>query len=82
MKSREELANLLKQCLENGDIDGVWFVIGELEKGESEAYKEGAADVLSYLEGVYGEGIHATDVWAEYMGACDCCTGEEEEGAE
>ena len=35
MKSRKELADLLKVCVEEGDTDGVWFVIGELER-ESE----------------------------------------------
>ena len=35
MKSRAELADLLRICIEEGDSDGVWFVIGELER-ESE----------------------------------------------
>ena len=44
------------------------------------AYKEGAQDAVSWLEEVYGDEIHETDAWAEYMGACDCHTTEEEEG--
>lgn len=33
MKTRKELAELLKFGVEDGDTDTVWFVIGELEKG-------------------------------------------------
>ena len=32
MKNKE-LADMLKDSIENGDVDAVWFVIGELEKG-------------------------------------------------
>lgn len=32
MKTRKELAELLKFGVEDGDTDTVWFVIGELEK--------------------------------------------------
>jgi Fe-S cluster biogenesis protein NfuA len=53
--------------------------IEALQKIKTEAYKEGASDILSYLEEVYGQGIHQTDVWVDYMGACDCCTQDEEE---
>jgi hypothetical protein len=35
MKSRRELARILIESIQEGDIDGVWFVIGELER-ESE----------------------------------------------
>ena len=38
-----------------------------LEQVKTAAYEQGARDILSYLEEVYGEGIHDTDVWAEYM---------------
>ena len=34
MKTRLELAEILKSGIEDGDTDTVWFVIGELEKGE------------------------------------------------
>lgn len=34
MKTRKELAELLKFGVEDGDTDTVWFVIGELEKGD------------------------------------------------
>ena len=46
---------------------------------KTKAYNDGASDILDYLEGVYGDGIHETDVWEEYMGTCDCHTEEEEE---
>ena len=32
MKTRKELAELLKEGIELGDINVVWFVVGELEK--------------------------------------------------
>lgn len=32
MKTRKELAELLKFGVEDGDTDTLWFVIGELEK--------------------------------------------------
>ena len=35
MKSRKELAEILIESIHQGDTDGVWFVIGELER-ESE----------------------------------------------
>ena len=34
MKTRKELAGILTEAIEDGDIDAVWFVIGELERGE------------------------------------------------
>jgi hypothetical protein len=47
-------------------------------------YQDGAKDVVMWLEEVYGDGIHGTDAWAEYVGeseGCECewCTAEEEE---
>jgi hypothetical protein len=36
--NNKELAEMLKDSIENGDIDAVWFVIGELEKGND--YRE------------------------------------------
>lgn len=39
MKSRKELAGILKAGVEDGDTDTVWFVIGELE-GESDPVTE------------------------------------------
>ena len=53
--------------------------IEALQKIKNAAYSEGASDILSYLEEVYGQGIHQTDVWVEYMGACECCEQDEEE---
>jgi hypothetical protein len=32
MKSRKEIADLLKDAIQGQDIDAVWFVIGELER--------------------------------------------------
>jgi hypothetical protein len=37
MRSNKELAQLLKDSLEDGDINILWFVIGELEKEEANA---------------------------------------------
>jgi hypothetical protein len=39
MKSRKELADILKAGVEDGDTDTLWFVIGELE-GESDPVTE------------------------------------------
>lgn len=36
--NNKELADMLKDSIENKDIDAVWFVIGELEKGND--YRE------------------------------------------
>jgi hypothetical protein len=36
MKTRKELAELLKFGIEDGDTDTVWYVVGELEKGEDQ----------------------------------------------
>lgn len=33
MMTRAELATLLTQVISDGDSDGIWFVVGELEKG-------------------------------------------------
>jgi hypothetical protein len=51
----------------------------DLQAIKNASYSEGARDILDYLEAVYGEGIHLTDVWAEYMGACECHIEEDEE---
>jgi hypothetical protein len=55
------------------------YTEAEIEAIREKVYNDGAVDTLDYLEGVYGEGIHETDLWAEYMGACECHTNEEEE---
>jgi hypothetical protein len=34
MKTRKELAELLKFGIEDGDTDTVWFAVGELEKDD------------------------------------------------
>jgi hypothetical protein len=34
MKSRKELAELLKFAIEDGDTDTLWFIVGELERGK------------------------------------------------
>jgi hypothetical protein len=39
MKTRKELADILKAGVEDGDTDTLWFVIGELE-GESDPVTE------------------------------------------
>jgi hypothetical protein len=32
--NNKEIADLLKDAIENQDIDSIWFAIGELEKGD------------------------------------------------
>jgi hypothetical protein len=32
MKTNKELANILTYGIDNGDIDMLWWVVGELEK--------------------------------------------------
>jgi hypothetical protein len=39
MKSRKELADILAKGMEGGDVDMIWYVVGELESGE-----EGSCD--------------------------------------
>lgn len=34
MRNGKEIAQLLKDALENQDSDAIWYVIGELERGE------------------------------------------------
>jgi hypothetical protein len=33
--NNKEIAELLKEAIEGGDVDAVWFAIGELEKETS-----------------------------------------------
>jgi hypothetical protein len=35
-KTRLELANILKEGIESGDSDMIWFVVGELERALNE----------------------------------------------
>ena len=68
--TRNRLNQLAKDLLEAGDVAGVYFVAGELEKLATEytdRYDEGVRDALAELGEVYGEGIEETDLWAEYM---------------
>ena len=71
MKTRNEIAELLTDALENQDIDAIWFAIGELEKNDADKSKSDRIDGIEYalneLREVYGEGIEDTDIWAEYM---------------
>lgn len=36
MKTRNEIAQLLKDALEGQDTDAIWFAIGELEKNDAD----------------------------------------------
>jgi hypothetical protein len=60
----KEKAAAIKKVIENMEE--------QLQDIKNASFSEGAAYILDYLEAVYGEGIHLTDVWAEYMGACEC----------
>jgi hypothetical protein len=71
----------LKEAIEN---DGAEDIIKELGRSVDflNQYNEGAQGACEWLEEVYGEGIHETDAWKEYVGAvegCDC-EGCDEEG--
>lgn len=44
-----------------------------LEQTKQLAYEEGAKDAISWLEEVYGDGLHQTDAYKEYFGSCECC---------
>lgn len=51
---------------------------------KEEAYLNGAKNTCEWLEEIYGDGIHGTDAWKEYVGTvadCECeyCTEDEEE---
>jgi hypothetical protein len=53
-----------------------------LKQIKGESFEEGARAACEWLGEVYGEGIHETDAWKEYVGAvegCDC-EGCDEEG--
>jgi hypothetical protein len=51
MKTRKELAELLKFGIEDGDTDTVWYVVGELEKGEDQNVIETIkARRIAYME--------------------------------
>jgi hypothetical protein len=56
----------------------VQLVAEAFKAGSEGKYNEGASDAVSWLEEVYGEGIHETDAWKEYVG-CDCHDDAEEE---
>jgi hypothetical protein len=67
-----EIEKIAFEAIEANASEGVQAI-------KNESFSEGAAYILDYLEAVYGEGIHLTDVWAEYMGACECHSEEDEE---
>ena len=71
MKTRNEIAQLLKDALEGQDTDAIWFAIGELEKNDADNSKSDRIDGIKYalneLREVYGAGIEETDIWSEYM---------------
>lgn len=50
MKTRKELAEILKAGIEDGDSDTIWFVVGELEKGEGEHIEIIKARKASYIK--------------------------------
>lgn len=67
--NNKEIAELLKNAIQEQDIDAVWFAIGELEKNHEEVntINEGVRYALNNLREVYGEGLEETDLWNEYM---------------
>jgi hypothetical protein len=62
MKSRKELADILAKGMEDGDVDMIWYVVGELESGECDSCE--SSYELGSREGRCGD-----------CGDCgDCCT--------
>jgi hypothetical protein len=39
----------------------------DIQRRNTQSYKEGVRYALDYLREVYGEGIEETDIWADYM---------------
>ena len=68
-----------------GDCNGLeLYSLDEIKAIKDEAYNNGAHNAVEWLEEVYGDGIHGTDAWKEYIGTnpeCECeyCTEDEEE---
>jgi len=71
----------LKDAIEN---DGAEDVIKELGRSVDflNQYNDGAQGAVEWLEEVYGDGIHETDAYKEYVGDCECHTDEDEEEGE
>jgi hypothetical protein len=83
----QEQAKAFYEGYFNGD-DTDAIPMREVVSGDSYWYgtehKEGGAEAVSWLEEVYGEGIHGTDAYAEFIGQsedCECewCSADEEE---
>lgn len=68
----EEYEDTLQRKFDEGKATGLLFVLNafesiDLEKVQEEIATNGAQGVLSWLEEVYGEGLHATGAWQAYM---------------
>lgn len=63
-------------CTRKGERDIATELLRELvSKAYAEGRKAGGAEAVSWLEEVYGDGIHGTDAYAEFIGKtadCEC----------
>lgn len=72
-------------CTRKGEREIATELLRDLvAKAYEEGRKAGGNEAVSWLEEVYGDGIHGTDAWAEFGNdteGCECeyCTDEEEE---
>ena len=76
-KARAVLSCTNKRQREIAEALLIELVAEAYKAGREVGEKEGGANVLGYLEEVYGEGIQETDIWADYMD-----TEQEEENKE
>lgn len=68
----EEFEDTLQRKYDEGYADALLSVIRkfaeiDLQKIKEEIATNGAQDVLTWLEEVYGEGLHQTGAWQSYM---------------
>ena len=68
----EDFHDTLQRKYDEGYADALFSVIRkfaeiDLQKVSEEIATNGAQDVLTWLEEVYGEGLHQTGAWQSYM---------------
>jgi hypothetical protein len=76
----QEHSGSVINCIRKGERDIATELLRNLvAKAYEEGCKAGGNEAVMWLEEVYGDGIHETDAWAEYVGDCDCHSADEEE---